>query len=58
LDSPIGAVVGGLVLGILLSWGDSYIDNNVEGMYALLILIGVLMIRPSGLFARQHARRV
>ena len=58
LDSPIGAVVGGLALGILLSWGDSYVDNNVEGMYALLILIAVLMVRPNGLFARQHARRV
>jgi branched-chain amino acid transport system permease protein len=58
LDSPIGAVVGGLVLGVLLSLGDSYVDNNIEGMYALLILIGVLMVRPNGLFARQHARRV
>ena len=58
LDSPIGAVVGGLALGILLSLGDSYVDNNIEGMYALLILIAVLMIRPNGLFARQHARRV
>jgi len=58
LDSPVGAVIGGLVLGILLSWADSYIDNNVEGMYALLILIGVLMVRPNGLFARQRVRRV
>jgi branched-chain amino acid transport system permease protein len=58
LDSPIGAVVGGLALGVLLSWGDNYVDNNVEGMYALLILIAVLMIRPNGLFARHHARRV
>jgi branched-chain amino acid transport system permease protein len=58
LDSPIGAVIGGLVLGVALSLADSYIDNNIEGMYALLILIAVLMVRPNGLFARQHARRV
>jgi branched-chain amino acid transport system permease protein len=58
LDSPVGAVIGGLVLGIVLSWADSYVDNNIEGMYALLILIAVLMVRPNGLFARQHARRV
>ena len=58
LDSPIGALIGGLALGILLSLADSYVDNNIEGMYALLILIAVLMVRPSGLFARQHARRV
>jgi branched-chain amino acid transport system permease protein len=58
LDSPVGALLGGLVLGILLSYGDSYVDNNVEGMYALIILIGVLMVRPNGLFARVSARRV
>jgi branched-chain amino acid transport system permease protein len=58
LDSPLGAVIGGLILGIALSLADSYIDNNIEGMYALLILIAVLMVRPNGLFARQHARRV
>jgi branched-chain amino acid transport system permease protein len=58
LDSPVGAVIGGLLLGILLSYGDSYVDNNVEQFYALLILIVVLMIRPSGLFSRRQARRV
>ena len=58
LDSPIGAVIGGLLLGVALSLADSYIDNNIEGMYALIILIAVLMVRPNGLFARQHARRV
>lgn len=58
LDSPAGAVVGGLVLGVLLSYGDSYVDNNIEAMYALAILIAVLMIRPNGLFARAAARKV
>jgi branched-chain amino acid transport system permease protein len=58
LDSPVGAVVGGLSLGILLSWADSYISNNIEPMYAFLILLAVLMVRPNGLFARTAARRV
>ena len=58
LDSSVGAVVGGVLLGILLSYGDGYVDNNIEGMYALVILIAVLMIRPSGLFAKTAARRV
>jgi branched-chain amino acid transport system permease protein len=58
LDSPAGAVVGGLSLGILLSWADSYISNNIEPFYALIILIAVLMVRPNGLFARATARRV
>lgn len=58
LDSPGGAVVGGLSLGLLLSWADSYISNNIEPMYALVILVAVLMVRPNGLFSRAAARRV
>ena len=58
LDSSVGAVVGGLLLGVLLSYGDGYIDNNVEGMYAVIILIAVLMVRPNGLFSRRAVRRV
>jgi branched-chain amino acid transport system permease protein len=58
LDSPVGAVIGGLALGILLSWADSYISGDIDTMYALVLLIAVLMARPSGLFARTSARRV
>jgi len=58
LDSPIGAVIGGLLLGLLLSYADSYISNNVRTLYALLVLIAVLMIRPAGLFSRSSTRRV
>jgi branched-chain amino acid transport system permease protein len=58
LDSSVGAVIGGLVLGVLLSYADSYVSNNIEPMYALVLLIVVLMARPNGLFARTSARRV
>ncbi|MDQ1696919.1 MAG: branched-chain amino acid transport system permease protein [Frankiaceae bacterium] len=58
LDSPIGAVIGGLLLGIVLSYADSYVSNNIQTMYAFLILIAVLMVRPNGLFSRSAARRV
>ncbi len=58
LDSPIGAVVGGLLLGVLLSYGDDYISGNIEGMYALVILMAALMLRPNGLFSRTSIRRV
>ena len=58
LDSPVGAVVGGLALGVLLSWADSNISSNIESFYVLVLLIAVLMARPEGLFSRHHARRV
>ena len=58
LESPVGAVVGGLLLGLLLSYADSYISNAIRTMYALVVLIAVLMVRPNGLFSRTHERRV
>lgn len=58
LDSPVGAVVGGLLLGLILSYADSYISNNIRTLYALVLLIAVLMVRPAGLFSRSSTRRV
>lgn len=58
LDSPIGAVVGGLLLGLALSYLNAYESNQIPTMYAFLILITVLMVRPNGLFSSTTARRV
>ena len=58
LDSPVGAVIGGLLLGVLLSYGDDYVSNRIETLYAFVILIAVLMVRPAGLFSRASTRRV
>jgi branched-chain amino acid transport system permease protein len=58
LDSPVGAVVGGLLLGIALAVLDNYVSNQIDTFYALVLLVLVLMARPSGLFTRATARRV
>jgi branched-chain amino acid transport system permease protein len=58
LDSPVGAVVGGLLLGIALSVLDNYVSNEIDTFYALVLLVVVLMARPAGLFTRTTARRV
>jgi branched-chain amino acid transport system permease protein len=60
LDSPAGAVVGGLLLGIALSYVGGYLHNgaNLTALAALVILVLVLMIRPDGLFSATHVRRV
>jgi branched-chain amino acid transport system permease protein len=60
LDSPVGAVVGGLLLGIVLSYAGGYLPSGADlvPMVALGILIVVLMVRPDGLFSATQVRRV
>jgi branched-chain amino acid transport system permease protein len=58
LDSAVGAVVGGLLLGLALSYVSGYAGSALVTMAALVILIAVLMVRPTGLFVRTGARRV
>jgi branched-chain amino acid transport system permease protein len=58
LESPPGAVVGGVTVGLVLSYVSGYAGASVVTLGALAILVAVLMIRPSGLFAPSTARRV
>lgn len=58
LDSPVGAVVGGVLLGVLLQYVAGYLDSSLLTMGALALLIVVLMIRPQGLFTSTTTRRV
>jgi branched-chain amino acid transport system permease protein len=57
LDSPIGAVVGGLLLGLLLSYVRGYVGDELVGISALVILVVVLLVRPGGLFSTTQTRR-
>ncbi len=58
LESPVGAVVGGLLLGFSLSFVSGYIGAQLVALVALGILMLVLMLRPGGLFAATQGRRV
>jgi len=60
LDSPVGAVVGGLLLGLVTSYvgGSSTLGPSLEVMGALVLLVAVLMVRPEGLFSGIKPRRV
>lgn len=58
LDSPPGAVVGGLLLGLALSYVAGYEGAALVPLAALVILMVVLMIRPTGLFSAARERRV
>jgi branched-chain amino acid transport system permease protein len=60
LDSPVGAVLGGLLLGLALSYAGGYLPSgaNLVPVVALGILVVVLMVRPGGLFSATQVRRV
>jgi branched-chain amino acid transport system permease protein len=58
LDSPIGAVVGGVGMGLTLSFIGGYLSPQLETIGALAVLIVVLMLRPEGIFAAPKQRRV
>lgn len=58
LDSPVGAVVGGLLLGVTLSFVSGYVGSQLVALAALLVLVVVLMVRPGGIFTTSPARRV
>ena len=58
LDSPVGAVVGGLILGVALNYVGGYLGSNLVSLFGLAALIVVLMIRPSGLFSARSGREV
>ena len=50
--------MGGLVLGLALSYVSGYEGSELEPLAALVILVIVLMARPEGLFSAQQERRV
>jgi branched-chain amino acid transport system permease protein len=59
--SPVGAVVGGFVVGVtenLVGTYVSVIGTELKLTVALGMIIVVLLVRPSGLFGRAHVRRV
>ncbi len=58
LDSPVGAIVAGVALGIGLQFVGDFINSNAIILAALIILIVSLMVRPSGVFTKSTARRV
>lgn len=58
LESPVGAVVGGLTVGLVLSYTSGYIHADLLYPAALVLLVVVLLVRPQGLFSSVQARRV
>ncbi len=55
LGSVEGALVGGLVYGVLLSFGSQYVGTGVQDAVALVVLLAVLIVRPTGIMGRAGA---
>lgn len=61
IDSPIGAVVGGLIVGVGLNLLSAYVDfigSDLRLPAALVLILGVLLFRPAGIFGRTRVDRV
>jgi len=61
IDSPFGAVAGGMILGVGLNLIGAYVDfvgADLRLPVALLIILVVLLVRPAGLFGKAITRRV
>jgi branched-chain amino acid transport system permease protein len=57
LGSMGGAVVGGFVVGITESLAGGYIDSSLQEVASFVIIMVVLVFRPSGLFGAYGVRR-
>ena len=61
LDSPLGAVVGSLLLGVLINLIGTYVNwigTELRLPVALAVILGVLLVKPTGLFGRAEVTRV
>jgi branched-chain amino acid transport system permease protein len=61
LESPVGAVMGGVLLGVMLNLISQYVTfvtPDLQLPVALGVLLVVLLVRPSGLLGRTVVRRV
>lgn len=58
LDSIPGAIVGGVIIGLLEAYTGGYIGQGLNTIIPFIILILILMVRPYGLFGQEIIERV
>ena len=56
LGSVAGTIVGGVVLGVVDSFTQTYITSQFKQLVSFSVLILVLVVRPSGLFGQRASR--
>jgi branched-chain amino acid transport system permease protein len=58
MGNPLGAVAGGLLLGLLEAFGAGYVSSTYKDAIAFLVILVVLFAAPNGLFGRRMVERV
>ena len=58
MGSIPGAVVGGYLLGFVEAFAVGYLDTSYRDLFAYIVMIAILMVRPQGLLGRKVAQRV
>ena len=58
IGNPLGAVAGGLLVGLLEAFGAGYISSAYKDAIAFLVILAVLFVMPQGLFGRGEVERV
>jgi branched-chain amino acid transport system permease protein len=58
MGSPLGAVIGGLFVGLLESFGAGYVSSTYKDAVAVIAMLVVLMVAPRGLIGHRSAERV
>jgi branched-chain amino acid transport system permease protein len=57
-DSLIGALLGGVMLGLLETYTAAYLSGAFKNPLSFLLVLAVLLFKPEGLFAQKSLRRV
>ena len=58
LDSMVGAMVGGAIIGLLEAYTGGYVGFGLQRVVPFVVLIAILMVRPYGLFGKKRMERV
>lgn len=58
IGSPVGAVAGGLLLGLLETFSAGYISSAYKDGVAFIVILAVLFVMPAGLFGHAKVERV
>lgn len=58
LSNPFGAIAGGLILGFAEALSGGYLSSAYQDAVAFVLIIAMLLLRPSGLFSKRIVERV